>query len=44
MASITGITKVRRKIRRGKLGKKRKAEIRSKGSTPKFPIHKSEAK
>ena len=40
MASITGVTKVRRKMRKQKAGKKRKAQNRTKGSTPKFAIHK----
>ncbi len=41
MASITGVTKTRRKMRQAKAGKKRKAKVRAKGSTPKFAIHKS---
>ena len=39
MASNTKVTKFRRKIRRKKAGKDRKAALRNRGTTPKFPIH-----
>jgi hypothetical protein len=39
MATLTKITKFRRKLRRAKAGKDRKAQLASKGSTPAFPLH-----
>jgi len=39
MASRTGKTRNARKARRHSKGKARKRRARSKGTTPKFPIH-----
>ena len=39
MATLTKITKFRRKLRRAKAGKDRKAAVERNGSTPAFPIH-----
>lgn len=39
MATLTKITKFRRKLRRKKMGKDRKRALRTHGSTPAFPIH-----
>jgi len=39
MATLTKITKFRRKIRRAKAGRDRKAALASKGTTPAFPLH-----
>jgi len=38
MATLTKITRFRRKIRRANAGKARKAKL-AKGTTPAFPIH-----
>lgn len=38
MATLTSITRFRRKIRRANMGKTRKAQLR-KGTTPAFPVH-----
>jgi hypothetical protein len=43
MATLTKITKFRRKLRRKNMGKDRKAQMRIHGSTPKFPVHTEEA-
>lgn len=39
MASKTAVTWVRREIRRKNAGAKRKQQLRSKGTTPVFPVH-----
>jgi len=39
MVSNTKITEVRREIRKKNMGKKRKAAMKNKGTTPKFNIH-----
>ena len=39
MASKTQVTWVKREIRHKNMGRKRKAALRNKGSTPAFPIH-----
>jgi len=39
MATLTKITKFRRKLRRAKAGKGRKTANRVNGTTPVFPIH-----
>ena len=39
MATLTKITKFRRKLRKAKAGKDRKTAARRDGSTPAFPIH-----
>ena len=39
MATLTKITKFRRKLRRKKMGAARKAAARINGSTPAFPVH-----
>lgn len=39
MSSLTKKTKTIRKWKKTKMGKKRKRELASKGTTPKFPIH-----
>ncbi len=39
MATLTKITRFRRKLRRAKAGKERKARNRNQGTTPPFPIH-----
>jgi len=43
MASNTKTTKFRRKLRKKNQGARRKAALRSQGSTPVFPIHTPEA-
>lgn len=43
MASNTQETRYKRKLRRKKMGKDRKAQLRNHGTTPKFPIHTPEA-
>ncbi|MEZ4316037.1 MAG: hypothetical protein R3F61_00965 [Myxococcota bacterium] len=43
MATLTKITKFRRKLRRKKMGKERKAAEQSKGTTPVFEIHSADA-
>jgi len=43
MASNTTETRFRRKLRRKKMGTKRKAKLRNQGTTPKFPVHTPEA-
>jgi|JI10StandDraft_1071094.scaffolds.fasta_scaffold1410682_2 hypothetical protein len=43
MASKTATTWARREIRRDNAGRARKAQLRIKGTTPKFPIHTAEA-
>ncbi|MBP9674990.1 MAG: hypothetical protein KBD63_07835 [Bacteriovoracaceae bacterium] len=42
MVSKTKATKARRKNKKSKVGTKRKAANRNKGSTPKFPINPNE--
>lgn len=39
MATLTKITKFRRKLRRKRAGRDRKKLAESKGTTPVFPIH-----
>jgi hypothetical protein len=39
MASKTAVTEYRREIRRKNAGRKRKAQLRNKGTTPAFPVH-----
>ena len=39
MATLTKITKFRRKLRRAKMGKDRKTANELHGTTPAFPIH-----
>ena len=39
MVSRTRVTKNKRANRKSKMGKRRKAENRNKGTTPKFSIH-----
>lgn len=39
MATLTKITKFRRKLRRKNMGRDRKRALRAHGSTPSFPIH-----
>ena len=39
MASRTGVTEARRKAKHRKMGAKRKAADRNKGTTPKFEVH-----
>ena len=39
MATLTKITKFRRKLRRAKAGKDRNIQTNTRGTTPKFPIH-----
>ena len=43
MATLTKITKFRRKLRRAKMGKDRKTANRIQGTTPKFAVHSPEA-
>jgi len=43
MATLTKITKFRRKLRRKKMGRDRKARARIDGTTPSFPVHTPEA-
>ncbi len=43
MATLTKITKFRRKLRRKKMGADRKAAARIHGTTPVFPIHTPES-
>ena len=43
MASNTKQTRFRRKIRRGNMGRDRKARLERDGTTPSFPIHTPEA-
>jgi hypothetical protein len=43
MATLTKITKFRRKLRRKNMGKDRKALARKHGTTPSFPVHTEEA-
>ncbi len=40
MASRTGKTRMARKVRRARKGLARKKRVRSKGTTPKFSVHK----
>jgi hypothetical protein len=44
MVSNTRVTRNKRSNRDGKMGKKRKAMNRNKGTTPKFAIHQEETK
>lgn len=39
MATLTKITKFRRKLRRKNAGRDRKARLEAQGTTPPFPIH-----
>ncbi len=39
MATLTKITKFRRKLRQKKAGRDRKRQLNAQGTTPKFPIH-----
>jgi len=39
MATLTKITKFRRRLRRAKMGRDRKTRARLDGTTPSFPIH-----
>lgn len=39
MATLTKITKFRRKLRRANAGKERKRDARLNGTTPAFPVH-----
>lgn len=39
MATLTKITKFRRKLRRKKMGRDRKRALRRDGTTPVFPVH-----
>ncbi|GAB4023724.1 MAG: hypothetical protein Fur0010_26930 [Bdellovibrio sp.] len=39
MVSNTRITEIRRELRKRNMGKKRKAQMKNKGTTPKFSIH-----
>ncbi len=43
MATLTKITKFRRKLRRKNMGKDRKSQARIHGTTPKFSVHTEEA-
>lgn len=43
MATLTKITKFRRKLRKKKMGRDRKALARNHGTTPPFAIHTPEA-
>jgi hypothetical protein len=43
MATLTKITKFRRKLRRAKMGVARKARVQRDGTTPSFEIHSAEA-
>lgn len=43
MATLSKITKYRRKLRRDNMGKDRKARARIDGTTPKFPVHTADA-
>ncbi|MCA9571646.1 MAG: hypothetical protein KC656_27595 [Myxococcales bacterium] len=43
MATLTKITKFRRKLRRKKMGRDRKAAAEANGTTPAFDIHSPEA-
>ena len=43
MASLTQTTRFKRSIRKKNAGKKRKARIRTQGTTPAFAIHTPEA-
>ena len=43
MATLTKITKFRRKLRRSKMGRARKAAAVIHGTTPAFPIHTADA-
>ncbi len=40
MASRTGKTRMARKVRKARKGAARKRRVRSKGTTPKFSVHK----
>jgi hypothetical protein len=40
MASRTGKTRMARKVKQARKGKTRKRKEQTKGTTPKFPIHK----
>lgn len=42
MASLAKKTKAHRKQRQAKMGRARKRQVRAKGTTPPFPIHKDE--
>lgn len=39
MATLTKITKTRRRLRRARAGRDRKAAVEKHGTTPKFPVH-----
>jgi len=43
MATLTKITKTRRRLRRARAGRDRKRALNSKGTTPTFPVHTPEA-
>ncbi|MCB9675993.1 MAG: hypothetical protein H6737_12795 [Alphaproteobacteria bacterium] len=43
MATLTKITKFRRKLRRKKMGRDRKAAAEANGTTPAFEIHSADA-
>lgn len=43
MATLTKITKFRRKLRRSKMGRARKNAVESTGTTPAFAIHTEDA-
>ena len=43
MASLTQTTEFRRSLRKKNAGRKRKARVRTQGTTPVFPIHTAEA-
>ena len=43
MASLTKVTKHRRRLRRKKAGRENKAKRNNQGTTPAFPIHTPEA-
>ena len=43
MATLTKITKFRRKLRRAKMGRARKAATEQQGSTPAFEVHSADA-
>jgi hypothetical protein len=39
MATLTKITKTRRRLRRAKAGRDRKQQLEKHGTTPAFPVH-----
>lgn len=43
MATLTKITRFRRKLRRAKMGRERKRRARNHGTTPPFEIHTPDA-